>query len=104
MNALLISTYELGRQPFGLASPAAWLRASGIAVTTLDLSVQKLDDEAVRAADLVPEHHCRTQDSGNPANCCCGAHDVLRSVGPAADYETPDCALPINTRQSADRG
>ena len=27
MRALLISTYELGRQPFGLASPAAWLRA-----------------------------------------------------------------------------
>ncbi|MCD6031138.1 MAG: hypothetical protein K0S78_3312, partial [Thermomicrobiales bacterium] len=26
MNVVLISTYELGRQPFGLASPAAWLR------------------------------------------------------------------------------
>ena len=30
MHALLISTYELGRQPFGLASPAAWLRARGL--------------------------------------------------------------------------
>ena len=30
---LLISTYELGRQPFGLASPAAWLRAAGHQVT-----------------------------------------------------------------------
>ena len=29
VNVLLISTYELGRQPFGLASPAAWLRADG---------------------------------------------------------------------------
>ena len=27
MRVVLISTYELGRQPFGLASPAAWLRA-----------------------------------------------------------------------------
>ena len=26
----LLSTYELGRQPFGLASPAAWLRAGGV--------------------------------------------------------------------------
>jgi len=26
MNVVLISTYELGRQPFGLASPVAWLR------------------------------------------------------------------------------
>ena len=27
MHVLLISTYEMGRQPFGLASPAAWLAA-----------------------------------------------------------------------------
>ena len=27
VRVVLISTYELGRQPFGLASPAAWLRA-----------------------------------------------------------------------------
>ncbi len=26
---LLLSTYDLGRQPFGLASPAAWLRRAG---------------------------------------------------------------------------
>ena len=29
----LISTYELGRQPFGLASPAAWLERAGLDVT-----------------------------------------------------------------------
>ena len=33
MRAVLISTYDLGRQPFGLASPAAWLRAPIIADT-----------------------------------------------------------------------
>src|SRR5688572_19729016 len=27
-HVVLISTYELGHQPFGLASPAAWLAAS----------------------------------------------------------------------------
>ena len=53
MNVLLISTYELGRQPFGLASPAAWLRARGHEAVCLDLTRQPLDDEAVSAADLI---------------------------------------------------
>ena len=52
-RVVLISTYELGRQPFGLASPAAWLRHAGGVVTCLDLAVQPLDEEAIRAADLV---------------------------------------------------
>ncbi|MGO9275163.1 MAG: CUAEP/CCAEP-tail radical SAM (seleno)protein [Terriglobia bacterium] len=41
-KAVLLSTYELGRQPFGLASPAAWLRRAGAEVTCLDLSRQAL--------------------------------------------------------------
>jgi len=53
MNIALISTYELGRQPFGLASPAAWLRARGHNVTCLDLSRESLDEAAVRAAELI---------------------------------------------------
>src|SRR5215211_6285770 len=53
MQILLISTYELGRQPFGLASPAAWLKETGATVTCLDLAVEHLDEEAVRAADLI---------------------------------------------------
>ena len=53
MNILLISTYELGRQPFGLVSPAAWLRRRGHHVTCLDLSRQALDENAVRAARLI---------------------------------------------------
>jgi len=52
-NVVLISTYELGRQPFGLASPAAWLRQAGASVTCMDLAQQRLDEEAVRGADLV---------------------------------------------------
>lgn len=52
-NVVLVSTYELGRQPFGLASPAAWLRQAGASVTCLDLAQERLDEEAVRGADLV---------------------------------------------------
>ena len=53
MNVVLISTYELGRQPFGLASPAAWLKREGARVTCLDLAVQGLDRRAIACADLV---------------------------------------------------
>lgn len=53
MNVVLISTYELGRQPFGLASPAAWLRAQGANVTCFDVSRESIAEDAVRAADLV---------------------------------------------------
>lgn len=52
-RAVLISTYELGHQPFGLASPAAWLRQAGAEVTCLDLAVQRLDESVIAAADLV---------------------------------------------------
>ena len=53
LRVLLISTYELGRQPFGLASPSAWLRDAGAEVVCLDLARQPLDEEAVRTADAV---------------------------------------------------
>ena len=55
-NVLLLSTYELGRQPFGLASPAAWLREAGVEVQCLDLSVERLKAEAIREAGLVAIH------------------------------------------------
>jgi radical SAM superfamily enzyme YgiQ (UPF0313 family) len=53
VRAVLISTYELGRQPFGLASPAAWLRADGHIVTLADLSCSPLPAPAVAEADLI---------------------------------------------------
>ncbi len=53
MNILLVSTYELGHQPFGLASPAAWLSARGHTVACADLDVESLPLDKVRAADLV---------------------------------------------------
>lgn len=53
LSVLLISTYELGHQPFGLASPATWLGDLGATVTCLDTAVQDLDVDAVRRAELI---------------------------------------------------
>jgi len=53
VNIVIISTYELGRQPFGLASPAAWLRKRGHHVVSLDLARQALDECAIRDAQLI---------------------------------------------------
>jgi radical SAM superfamily enzyme YgiQ (UPF0313 family) len=99
MTVTLIATYELGRQPFGLASPAAWLRRAGVDVTCLDLSRQPFD-AGVASADLVAFHlpmHTATRLAVpviesvrrlNPAArlCAYGLYaplngDFLRSVG-----------------------
>ena len=53
MKVLLISTYELGRQPFGLASPAAWLKRCGHDVRCADLAIDALPALAVREAELI---------------------------------------------------
>ncbi len=50
---LLLSTYELGRQPFGLASPAAGLRRAGLEVVAADLSRDRLSSLPVDRAHLV---------------------------------------------------
>jgi len=53
VDVLLISTYELGRQPFGLASPAAWLRRAGAEVRCLDVSRDAFREDWVREAGLI---------------------------------------------------
>ncbi|MGA1997559.1 MAG: CUAEP/CCAEP-tail radical SAM protein [Bryobacteraceae bacterium] len=53
MRVLLISTYELGRQPFGLASPAAWLREEGHNVVCADVSRAPLAAAALAEAELI---------------------------------------------------
>ena len=50
---LLVSTYELGHQPIGLAAPAAALRAAGHEVRTLDLAVEAATPGVLRDVDLV---------------------------------------------------
>lgn len=53
MNVLLISPYELGRQPFALAHPAALLRAAGHKVSLLDLSLSSLPHERLYEFDII---------------------------------------------------
>jgi radical SAM superfamily enzyme YgiQ (UPF0313 family) len=66
-SALLISTYEMGRQPFGVASAAAWLRADGWDVHAIDAAKEKLTASRLGAADLVAFHlpmHTATRLAG----------------------------------------
>ena len=53
MRIVLINPYELGRQPFGLAQPAAWLQRAGCEVACIDLALEKLKPEVLQDADLV---------------------------------------------------
>ncbi len=100
VNIVLISTYELGRQPFGLASPAAWLRKRGHRVVALDLARQSLDEAAIGDAGLIAIYlpmHTATRLAAqlipqlrkqNPRAhlCCYGLYapmnvDYLRALG-----------------------
>src|SRR5258708_21251751 len=100
VNMVLISTYELGRQSFGLASPGAWLRKRGHRVAVLDLARQSLDEAAIGGAGLIALYlpmHTATRLAAqlipllrkqNPAaHCCCyGLYapmnvDYLRALG-----------------------
>jgi radical SAM superfamily enzyme YgiQ (UPF0313 family) len=100
VNIILISTYELGRQPFGLASPAAWLRKRGHRVVALDLARQSLDEAAIADAELIAIYlpmHTATRLAAqlipllrkqNPSAhlCCYGLYapmnaDYLRGLG-----------------------
>ena len=53
MKVCLISTYDLGHQPFGIASPARWLEESGAIVNCMDLAVECIDQDAVKSAGLI---------------------------------------------------
>jgi radical SAM superfamily enzyme YgiQ (UPF0313 family) len=50
---LLVSCYELGHQPMGLAWPAAFLSRAGFQPVCLDTSVEGLAPEPIRAARFV---------------------------------------------------
>lgn len=50
---LLVSCYELGRQPLSLASPRAVLLGAGFTPVVVDTSVEALTDPAILAARLV---------------------------------------------------
>ncbi len=52
-KVVLINPYELGRQPFALAQPAAWLGGDDFSVVCLDLALQKLEPATLARAGLV---------------------------------------------------
>jgi radical SAM superfamily enzyme YgiQ (UPF0313 family) len=97
---LLISTYDLGRQPFGLASPAAWLRAEGVEVTCADLSRTSLPKDAVRAAELVafflPMH--------TATRMALPAIDRVRALNPSARLVAYGLYAPLNESLLRERG
>lgn len=53
MKVLLISCYELGHQPFSLASPASYLETAGHQVKCQDLAVESLNEAWVKQADFI---------------------------------------------------
>jgi radical SAM superfamily enzyme YgiQ (UPF0313 family) len=53
MRIALLSCYELGHQPHGLAMPLAFLERAGYQAVVQDLAIERLDDELIRSADFV---------------------------------------------------
>ena len=52
-DVLLLSTYELGHQPVGLAMPLGFLERAGYRPVARDLAIDELDEEEVRRARFV---------------------------------------------------
>ncbi len=50
---LLVSCYELGHQPFSIASPWATLTEQGFGVSGVDASLDSVSDDALRRAEIV---------------------------------------------------
>ncbi len=92
MRVLLVSTYDLGRQPFGLASPAAWLRDAGVEVDCADTSREQLSDQRIASAGLVAFYlpmHTATR-LASPLI------DRVRRVNPTARLAAYGLYAPIN--------
>ena len=53
IQVVLLSPYELGRQPFGLAEPARWLDDAGFHVRCCDLAIERLPVDALAGAAVV---------------------------------------------------
>jgi radical SAM superfamily enzyme YgiQ (UPF0313 family) len=100
VRVLLVSTYDMGRQPFGLASPAAWLRRAGIDVTCADLAKQTLDDAAVREADAIafflPMH--------TATRLALPVIDRVRALNPDARVIAYGLYAPLNASLLRERG
>jgi radical SAM superfamily enzyme YgiQ (UPF0313 family) len=100
VRVLLISTYDLGRQPFGLASPAAWLRNAGVDVDCADTSRERLTDERISAAELVAFYlpmHTATR-------LAAPLIDRVKRVNPSAALAAYGLYAPINDAWLREKG
>jgi radical SAM superfamily enzyme YgiQ (UPF0313 family) len=100
VRVLLISTYDLGRQPFGLASPAAWLQRAGVEVKCVDTSREKLTDERIAEAELVAFYlpmHTATR-------LAAPLIDRVAQVNPRARLAAYGLYAPINEGWLRDKG
>ena len=84
----------MGRQPFGLASPAAWLRGDGHEVTQADLSCSPMPQPAVESAGLIafflPMH--------TATKLFLRLVDRVRNVNPHAHLAAYGLYAPLNER------
>jgi len=100
VRVLLVSTYDLGRQPFGLASPAAWLRRAGVEVDCIDTSREELSDEVITQAAVVAVYlpmHTATRLAATVI-------DRVRLVNPNAMLIAYGLYAPLNESWLRDRG
>ena len=100
MEVVLVSTYDLGRQPFGLASPAAFLRGAGHEVRCVDLTRTKLPEEAVGSASLVAFYlpmHTATR-------LALPVIDRVRALNPRAHICTYGLYAPLNAEILKEHG
>jgi radical SAM superfamily enzyme YgiQ (UPF0313 family) len=97
---LLISTYDLGRQPFGLASAAAALEAHGVEVRCLDLAKQRLDETVVAESDAVafflPMH--------TATRLALPVVDRIRAINPRARLSAYGLYAPLNATLLREHG
>jgi len=100
VRAVLISTYDLGRQPFGLASPAAFLRRAGHQVTCVDLTRTRLPEDAACGAALVAWYlpmHTATR-------LALPVIDRVRALNPAAHLCAYGLYAPLNAALLREHG
>ena len=117
MRLVLVNTYDLGRQPFGVASPAAWLRRAGAIV----VAKTNMHEWAYGATNK-GSHHGPTRNPWDPraitggssgGSAACVADGLLPLSQPATlarfriayhDYEGPALNLDERARLVADLG
>jgi radical SAM superfamily enzyme YgiQ (UPF0313 family) len=100
VRVLLVSTYDLGRQPFGLASPAAWLRSAGAEVACADASRAPIADEQFAAAAVIAFYlpmHTATR-------LAAPLIDRARRVNPSARLCAYGLYAPLNAAWLRERG